>query len=123
VKNFKLLLVIPLVYIVTSTIYCSTVSASNIVEIPASSTLSITQIILIIVGCILFMVGTLSGGMAKLKSDDKRQEKKKKADQEKVDVVVRRAQGKIRYEESQVEYKKWREGATGVQSESDDTEE
>lgn len=69
------------------------------------------------------MAGLLSGGMAKLKSDDKRQKEKKKADQEKVDVTARRAQGKIRYENSQVEYKKWREGATGVPSESDDTEE
>jgi len=123
VKNLKLLLLIPLVSIVTSTVYCSIVSASTIAEIPASSTLSITQIILIIVGCILFLAGSLSSGMAKLKSDGKRQEEKKKADQEKVDVAVRRAQGKIRYEKSQLEYKKWHEGATGVPSESDDTEE
>ena len=121
-KNLKLLLLIPLISIVTSTVYCSIVSASTLVEIPASSKLSITQIILIIVGCILFMVGSLSSGM-RLKSEDKRQEKKKKADQEKVDVAVRRAQGKIRYEKSQVEYKKWREGATGVPTESDHTEE
>ena len=69
------------------------------------------------------MAGLLISGMSKLKSDDQRQEAKKKTDQEKVDVAVRRAQGKIRYEKSQVEYKKWREGTTGVPSESDDTEE
>ena len=69
------------------------------------------------------MAGLLSSGMAKLKSDDKRREEKKKSDQEKVDVTARRAQGKIRYEKSQVEYKKWREGTTGVPSERGDTEE
>ena len=68
------------------------------------------------------MAGMLSSGIAKLKSDDKRQEAKKKADQEKVDVAVRRAQVKIRYEKSQAEYKKWREGVTSHLPESDDTE-
>ena len=69
------------------------------------------------------MAGMLSSGIAKLKSDDKRQEAKKKADQEKIDVAVRRAEGKIRYEQSQAEYKKWRESVTSLPAESDDTEE